>query len=113
MNNNIQEAYCSLEVCKILWSKGMKTPKCLLDKWLGLNSKPTHQVAIEWLRVNFGIWVQPYQHYLKYSWDVRYFKYKGHYNVITANGRTFYPECYLTPQEAIEAALLYTLKELI
>ena len=129
INNNITETYCSFEVSKLLKEKGFDV-KCeyffnegsgwrLQNDYLirsgddMIIETPTHALAIEWIRVNWGLWVQPYQHYTKYSWDVMQYEYKGHYNVSIANGRTFHSECYASPQEATEAALLYTLTNLI
>ena len=130
INNNIQESYCSFEVSKLLKEKGwmVRTHKYLFTDsqdagrfWFstlrdgniphGFDGKeeervyiPTHSLAIEWLRVNFGVCI--------------YFK------RITIND---FNVCYIgdnlceielsglfnSPQEATEAALLYTLKNLI
>lgn len=128
INNNIQEAYCSFEVSKLLKEKGFdvstetlywledelnpelvysRTPRQGFHKEYGGSLlAPTHSVAIEWIRVNFGIWV----------------------SVEIASCNTFRPKAYeldgdkfggwegykySSPQEATEAALLYTLKNLI
>src|SRR5574343_236503 len=83
INNNIQEAYCSLEVSKLLKEKGCDLPAQLIHYYpprkkdnvhLGpgwgrrynyyINQPKdgserihsfTHALAIEWIRVNFGI----------------------------------------------------------
>jgi hypothetical protein len=124
INNNIQESYCSFEVSKLLKEKGFD---CYTTTWhqrgngivedvVGksdrYNSKgeaytshPTHALALEWLRVNFGIWIM--------------------IEPDTANSRCWFPivskeyvgdgntDFFNTPQEALEAALLYVLKNLI
>ena len=106
MNNNITEDKCSLEVSKLLWKHGMKTPECLLDKWLNINFIPTHAVAIKWIRENF-------------NWNIE----TGYRNSHKDYSSTIYPmfpntqvhrtERFKTSEDSVEAALLYTLKNLI
>ncbi len=120
MNNNIQESYCSFEVSKLLKEKGFNA-RCsrLYDEdsdelKIGFNtnsfnkriSAPAHALAIEWLRVNFGIWIYvlPYSTLFRpYAEELvdldRFGKWEGHK--------------YNSPQEATEAALLYTLQNFI
>lgn len=74
MENNINESHCSFELSKVLKEKGFNVGckyfyhskdkiESIANKY-PLNSelnnqysRPTHALAIEWLRVNFGIWV--------------------------------------------------------
>lgn len=126
MNNNIQEDYCSFEVSKLLkekrfgvacngkyqYTKGWEytdTVECINynASWFeGDVSCPTHALAIKWIRENFGYHIYTY-----------------------TNGKIWYPciqhlfgdiavlsgkiGIYNTSEEAIEAALLYTLQNLI
>lgn len=71
-------------------------------------SKPTHTLAIEWIRVNFGIWIGVSQ-------DWTNGKLLGYESTIeTVDGETTINlETVNTPQEATEAALLYALTKLI
>ena len=168
MNNNIQEVYCSKEVSKLLREKGFDV-KChshyvgssndirfgiVQETGIGdINkefynnsdlllsiSRPTHQVAIEWLRVNFDIYITPltgttlkntkYYFYEVVKDDINISKTDYLYEGILKECRQEIPGKYInnelletkifergfaykTPQEAVEAALLQTLKELI
>ena len=73
--------------------------------WL-VCSAPTHALAIEWLRVNFEIWI-----------SIMYLDSVGNYGFIvtTITDNTEVKEEYyhLSPEEATEAALKYVLEELI
>lgn len=129
--NNIKESYCSFEVCKLLKEKGFNVlPENTLetdyiwgyefdeedpDDKLKLCEfqfedviqyhkflRPTHALAIEWLRVNYNIWISVMQH--KVDGEGNY--YESVVNEMTFSG-------YNSPQEATEAALLYTLTNLI
>lgn len=119
MNNDIQEDYCSFEVSKLLKEKGF-TIKC--DSWydkegnsnaeelLGLIlDKPTHSLAIKWIRENFGIHI-----YTAAVTNQYYYKIQ----IISALGNSEqkikgYSGFCNTSEEATEAALLYTLQNLI
>lgn len=134
INNEITESHCSFEVVKLLKEKGFdvkcvsyyrteysplnggvygSTTVCdydqvLSDRYNDLDYKhllrPTHALAIEWLRVNFNIWISIYistgfdgfsayvVHKKKGGWDSEEFK---------------------SPQEAVEAALKYVLENVI
>lgn len=102
MNNNIQESYCSYEVSKLLKEKGFGVPNQLAFTGRGI----THALAIEWVRVNFGIWIFPDVTTGFEEWTGTAVK-KGSSDLL----------CRLTPfnspQEATEAALLYVLNNLI
>jgi len=135
MNNNITEDYCSFEVSKLLKEKGFD---CMCDRKAAFTDKnkfypavihytklsncdkayadgnvlvPTHALAIKWIRENFAIelWVQPYNDeelsQILYEW--RGFDVKDDWNDIEGY------EYFHSPEEATEAALLYTLKNLI
>lgn len=131
LNNNIQESYCSFEVSKLLKEKGMhiKSINRLIDE-RGSNGKgvgpdvltdlipqPTHALAIEWIRVNFGIWIPINPKREKVDgvnemwYDAEVWKLEP--NEIKGYGWAELCEPWETPQEATEAALLYTLQNLI
>lgn len=84
-------------------------------------SAPTHALAIKWIRENFGIHIWIENNAFGYYWTannssdpkfwVKDFRAKQGSTDLTLN---IYPEKeYKLPKEAIEAALLYTLKNLI
>ena len=120
INNNIQEAYCSFEVSKLLKEKGFD---CYTTTWhqrgngivgdvVGrsdrYNSKgeaytshPTQALALEWLRINFEVIITLYLTPIK--------KFCG----LVISDKQYYTQEFKTPQEAIGAALLYVLKNLI
>lgn len=125
MNNNIQEPYCSFEVSKLLKEKGLISNESKLffgedgfsrnKKDYNMNTsvfaesyieRPTHALAIEWIRVNFGFYVEvdtPDGKDGKYEASVHKVKGYGSYYEYEAD----------TPQEATETTLLYILKHLI
>jgi hypothetical protein len=115
INNNISEHYCSFEVSKLLKDKGF-------DIWtysgwtngeikngfkvsIHETNRPTHALAIEWIRVNFGIWICIDNHTpILFEFSIRNLK------------DEFTPQSegnFNSPQEATEAALLFTLQNLI
>lgn len=126
MQNNIEEAYCSFEVSELLFKKGFtknqvwcyyRGTSIIIDKIPSVGSKGrelgkdyipcfTHAVAIEWLRVNFDIWIS-----IDYIDEVAFFRYT--ITKITTNTILVDMINFKTPQEATEAALLHILKELI
>lgn len=67
---------------------------------------PTHALAIEWLRVNFGIWITCSPVINTWCNSISYLKDNKMTNSTTL-------DYFETPQEATEAALLYVLKNLI
>lgn len=131
MNNNLTEDYCSFEVSKLLKEKGFEAPcnkvysnegellqSGRLPSYHNFNEKistlnynnsscscPTHALAIKWIRENFrdNFYINffPYTYRNKLFIEVRIF---GHH---------FRTSGFKTESEAIEAALLYTLKHLI
>jgi len=126
INNNIQEPYCSFEVSKLLSEKGFDcgNPKTAYTKD-GVNKiSPyssfydpykypildcTHALAIEWIRVNFEIictYTTPTKINNKWLFGGKIFSMKN-------EGDNIVIGAFNSPQEAIEEALLYTLKNLI
>ena len=131
INNNIKEPICSFEVSNLLKEKGFdvlstafyhKTkkelvdPKSYADLAINKNSDfstasfitaPTQSVAVEWIRVNFGIDIE--------CRAVRYVgREKTSYYSANVNGSVvLFQKRFDTPSEAIDAALLHVLKEII
>lgn len=130
MNNNITEDYCSFEVSKLFYLKGARF---ICDgnffSWTGYEglcqresprwrnmyagsrtpdiSRPTHALAIKWIRENFNLFIFPDPVYDFSCWTPRVVR--QHKPEILYSGK----EEYLTSEEAVEAALLYTLKNLV
>lgn len=123
MNNNIKEPYCSFELCKLLKEKGfdISTPYIYQynDKegWFNIEkfpkyysqgcsscSIPTHALAIEWIRVNFNYFIYPTP-YGENKWC------SVIHDTNTHSTKTEY--LFNTLQEATEAALIHTLKNLV
>lgn len=69
-------------------------------------SRPTHQLAIDWINLNFGIWIHADRIYdnLRYTYCIEL------ENEFTSQ---YSREHFGSPQKAIEAALLHTLKNII
>lgn len=120
LNNNIQEPMCSFEVSKLLKEKGFQVlcqksfrpsdnkEQDIIGDNLVTNgySRPTHAVAIEWIRVNFNIWIWITVINEKYTWSLEYIsKYDDRVKLTNSD--------FNSPQEATEAALLYVLTNLI
>ena len=131
INNKIQESYCSFEVSKLLKEKGCDLPAQLIHYYpprkkdnvhLGpgwgrkykyyVNQHKdgsdrihsfTHALAIEWIRVNFGIWITV--GYLGDGYNCTIQNKEGYTKKAMGN--------FNSPQEATEAALLYALQNLI
>lgn len=116
LNNNIQESYCSFEVSKLLKEKGFSirsepyryNPYGELTVLEGINC-PTHALAIEWIRVNFGVWVVVnFANGNKWYFDCNRIGFSGEKKRIYSSDYD-----YSSPQEATEVALKYVLEELI
>lgn len=132
MNNNITEDYCSFEVSKLLKEKGFLNPCShyfdedgserriedqsdyskmfhkLPDEGSGIY-QPTHSLAIKWIRENFKISIEVDNDgypLFKWIWIIQRLQDEFKYNVIEG-------DFYINYEEATEAALLYTLKNLI
>ena len=132
INNNIQEINCSLKISELLKEKGFNVPcSAAYIKEFVRNGKtggdiftgniklvknpsyflkprfvcyaPTHSIALEWIRVNFGIDI--IADGVRYAGDE-----KASYYSAKVNGNSvLHKEKFDTPSEAIDAALLYTL----
>ncbi len=123
IKNNVREAICSLEVSKLLKERGFdvrlqtfysgehlqhNSDKEQIKGWANRNlplgewSAPTHALAIEWLRQNFGFFISTEfnNHSLMYHYVI-------HTNVSRqyANRINSLPESFLEPFSATEAAL--------
>lgn len=111
MNNNITEDYVSFEVAKLLKEKGFEWYSTE-GVWQDGIPCPTQALAIKWIRLNFGIHISfLLRHEDKISYDFYIEKIE-----ITNEYKTIGPEeffYYESPEEAADAALLYTLKHLI
>ena len=125
---NITEDYVSFEVAKLLKEKGFDTFKSygwdeeLFDKEhprnfsLGFDSKehwiscPTHQMAMKWLREVYGlhIWVE----YSRFDFNKEY-PYLWNIVETIINGVYWGGTYHKSHEEAVEAALKYSLKNLI
>ncbi len=121
----IKEAYCSFKVAELLKEKGFNIPIdyknwlcCMYDKnenvhW-GVYDKNwyfriTHQMAMKWLREVHNISIEPFVDFgygNGYWWgaDIAYIKKDG---LITTLSN------YKSYEEAVEAALKYSLENLI
>ena len=70
----------------------------------GFLSRPTHSLAIEWIRINFGIWI---------CIDIDIINKTYFYITTHENNHSWSEGEYTSPQEAYEAALLYVLNNLM
>ena len=123
INKDVHEHYCSLELLQLLYDKGMR-----YREWVENNrvqnslseqrfnegdvsyqkDTVTHQIVVEWLRVNFGIWV----HVDTHEFGKWHFESIEEYPNINVNGK-FSIEEFNSPKEATEAGILYVLNNLI
>lgn len=135
IDNTIQESHCSFEISRLLKEKGFKVmpspiiptdyvlgysydkedesdyPKYLEFQWEDCTRsdyylRPTHTLAIQWLWVNFGVWIVIYI-------DTDEWGSSRFYYTIDTKDDIEVGEYYDTPQEATEEALLYVLNNLI
>ena len=124
----IKEAYCSYEVSKLLKEKGFNEPiRCWYDNFQDFHKEgvimsntdclpptimcPTHQMTMRWLREVHGIFIAINNDDLDFNWQC--------YDLINREN-TLDPKIlsesyagYKTYEEAVEAALKYTLENLI
>ena len=128
MNNNITEDYCSFEVAKLLKEKGFRVPtekhymgsKKIYDispssdhnnpsYTKEMYSAPTHALAVKWIRDNFDIHITTARTYTNSEYNFFYQIY------FLQKKEKILLQCtyFKSPEEATEAALLYTLKHLI
>jgi hypothetical protein len=130
INKDVHEHYCSLEMLQLLYDKGMRyrewTEVAFHRNSLAehrfnqgdvsyLKDTVTHQIVVEWLRVNFGIWVYVN---LEGQLDSHSYFVKGKdedypMNKIIKHGYPKYGQWYNSPKEAMEAGILYVLNNLI
>lgn len=107
----IKERRCSYEVCKLLHEKGFDV-KC--TDWYFENNiniwKPTHQMACDWLREVHKIFADPIK-------QGNYNDTREDYTYIVASNGTVYRNSSVCDkysyEEAVEAALKYSLENLI
>lgn len=140
MNNNIGEDRCSFEVSKLLKEKSFSVPVNSYYRISGdirfgaathydwnhpkdqddyYISCPTHALAIKWIRENFGIhikidWFPTEENLIDWDYSIQKIGVdideKGNSQYL----RDYDPESsFSSPEEATEAALLYTLTKLI
>lgn len=126
MNNNIEEDYCSFEISSKMWKKGarLKSERCFSYSYNHPNgegwyediktelaiAKPTHALAIKWIRENFGIHIMVDRSpRSKNRFDWFYLIKSGD----GFNTRPIFSGYFDRPSEATEAAILYTLTKLI
>lgn len=126
INNNIQEIYCSFEISKLLKEKGFdcgvialydkngfheygNVPYGMDHSYNSSNKKdeicsPTHALVIEWIRVNFDIWIS-----VDYTKESKWF-----YNIVllSEDGGNIKTN-FNSQTEAYSEAIEYTLKNLI
>jgi hypothetical protein len=123
INKDVHEHYCSLEMLQLLYDKGMRyrewtdgafTHNSLAEHRFNqgdvshLKDTVTHQIVVEWLRVNHGIWIGVSQ-----DWDEGALL--GYEALIeTEDGEsTVRTKSFNTPQEATEDGIFYVLNKLI
>lgn len=135
MINNITEDRCSFEVAKLLKEKGFAVYCTSLytedgkqndvgnyngvddDDYISY-SRPTHALAIKWVRENFNIWISVDWTLLnnedevpiKVNW---WYMISGEIGNPEKSIDSTESESYSSPEEATEAALLYALQNLI
>lgn len=123
INNTIKESYCSFELSKLLKDKGFDCfhnksymdfgvdgiPDMKIVNWVSKQNTPapTHALAIEWIRVNFEIFLQPLPVIKGYVFAI--YDLSNPLKLIEGEMK----KSFKSPQEATEAALLYALKNLI
>ena len=115
MNNNIQEDYCSFEVSRFLKEKGFgpkrewnpeyvigydsnTTIKEFKEEDYGMEDnflRPTHDIAIKWIRKNFNLHISVMYISSRYTWS------------IDGEDRFNLERVFDAPEEATEDALLY------
>jgi hypothetical protein len=134
LNNNITESRCSFEVSKLLKEKGCDIP-CnayyVLDfqnfkadgvlhevdyftnrcHQFHIASAPTHALAIEWIRVNYNVFISIHQEYKGIFWAQVHVK--GDYIIPRWEVVAGIHDDYSTPQAATEAGLKFVLEELV
>jgi hypothetical protein len=135
ITNKVYEGICSFAVSKLLQEKRFRPVDDFYDRietpcyFMNANGErkvdsdlpflsneditnlikipmPTHALAVEWIRINFNIWIHP-----TYSRNKNLFTF-----IIEGTGLEkdrFLDEYFKSPELATEAALLYVLTEII
>lgn len=124
-----KEAYCSFEVAKLLKEKGFHEPciatynsttkkfhieELYLDwstQWEPYISAPTHQMAMQWLREVHGLSVEIFS--IKGTSNVCPVFWKSNVVKLLTQDRIFSGELVGSYEEAVEAALKYSLENLV
>jgi len=122
INKDVHEHYCSLEMLQLLYDKGMRFREwtegafhrnSLAEKRFNegdvshLKDTVTHQIVVEWLRVNHGIWVTSLPNFNYKYWTCFLSSDKNGLVNLMENYK------YKSPQESIEEGILYVLNKLI
>ncbi len=120
INNDITEPYCSFEVSELLKEKGfdcecntfrLEDGEFIVGRYptnnneCGIILAPTHALAVEWLRINFNVWVS-----VELLSDGRF---NGIATTIGDWCLRYLSKPYDVVYPAKEAALAYALKELV
>lgn len=119
----ITEDYCSFEIAKLLKEKGFDIPckqayfnSSLVDYTMygfcdgELLDCPSQSLALKWLREVHGIFIDIMTYTIGSKIQFRWVGYDKGRLFSQEEGRTIYFESY---EQAIEASLLYVLKNLI
>lgn len=104
----ITEDYCSYEVSKLLKEKGFDE-KVISFYPPGDIQRPTHQMAMKWLRKkhNILLFLLPAQEYGKIVYLVEVWTWNEEKGIYES---TYAPMPRKEPEQAVEAALKYCLK---
>lgn len=100
LNNEIEEDYCSDAVTDMLITAGFDVDIP--------NPQPTHALAIEWIRINFELYVSPGFNRRSHRYSCTVYDVK-----VEEECMRFSAENYSEPWGATEEALIYTLGNLI
>lgn len=117
LNNDIYQSYCTPELIKLLEKKGCTIKETIITDFIEPKDSSggsteikgiSHALAIEWIRVNFGIWIT----FRRGGLDPLWYDF-----FITDSDNIMHYEkddkSYKTPTEAYSAAIEYTLNNLI
>lgn len=124
----IKEDYCSFEIAKLLKEKGFdefcltsynaflpnhKVEESKVSEWGKANQiyRPTQQMAMKWLREVRGLSVEIFS--IKGTSNVCPVFWKGNVVKLLTQDRVFNGELVGSYEESVEAALKYTLENLI
>lgn len=117
INNNIEEKRVSLEVAKMLKEHGFDVWQIPAHRFIEnevLYYRPTQQVSIDWLRINFGIQIfLDYIFYDGFHYGCKITEPNGDFHEIWLEGKDNDIDGCDTPEEAKEEAIKYALQNLI